>query len=84
MQVGWSILIIYEVERIFFFKRRKEVYRVFEKDVKENVEVSSSDQNYYVEEIKELFKIYEFKRCKDASESMKQQALAEWDGVIYG
>ena len=38
--------------------------------------------NFYIEEVKELFKKYQEQLDKDLREQNKLQALKEWDGVI--
>ena len=88
---GFTELVIYEVKIINIFgklktKTYKEKFKEYEKVIKEFVSISSSDPNYYIEEVKELFKIWEAdEHCKKYGEEIennKKQALAEWDGVI--
>lgn len=50
--------------------------------IKERIDITEDDPNYYIEEIKELFKVYQKELDKEESERNRLKVLEEWDGVI--
>ena len=82
-----TTLCIYEVKTIYKFKVYKKVFSFDEDLIKDFLDIKKihpNNPNYYIEEIKRLFKLWgreiEYKKI----ESSKEQALANWDGVIEG
>ena len=79
-------LSIYEVRKIFKIKTYKEVYCEYEWEVDKYINVPNSSPDYYIEQVKVLFELWEYsmesKRQKKIIEENKRNALAEWDGVI--
>ena len=84
-------LVIYEVKTINIFgklkiKTYKEKFKEYESVIKKIVSILSSNPTYYIEEVKELFKLWEAdeytKKYQEEIKNKKYQALAEWDGVI--
>ena len=89
---SFTELVIYEVKTINIFGKFKirtyqKKFNVYEDVVEEIAKTSKENINYYIEEVKELFEIWEAdEHCKKYGkeiEEQKKQALAEWDGVIY-
>lgn len=86
-------LVIYEVKTNYIFgkikrKTYKEKYRKNEMwvELEKETILSEKDPNYYIKEVKMLFKMWEakLKEKEELEETyrIKEQALAEWDGVI--
>ena len=88
-------MVIYEViegvkfkERVIFkrFKTYKCVYSINEERIDEILYISKNDSNYYVEEIKKLFKLWErsqeYNREVENIRVNKLKALEEWDGYV--
>lgn len=74
------------ISKIFKRKIYKNVYMEREDFIDELTECSRDNPNYYIEQIKTLFKAWEkygsIKKETVTIEENKQKALAEWDGVI--
>ena len=85
-----NYLSIYEVRKTFGIKYFKEICNEHESVVKEILkdvcEISKDDPNYYIEEVKCLFKLMELEiekqKKKETNENTQKKALADWDGVI--
>lgn len=87
----YDSITIYEVKEINIFgikiKRYKEKFSEYEHHIKELIDdILSTDPNYYIEEVKTLFKFWELciKKEKEKQEisRAKIKSLEEWDGVI--
>jgi hypothetical protein len=79
---------IYEVKhfgKIKYYKRR---YTQHEIVVNKFLHISKNASNYYIEQAKVLFELWETEiqenEAEKAAEIKKQKALAEWEGVIEG
>ena len=91
-EVRWSTLFyvdyltIYEIKKIFGIKYRTEIYSEKEDTINKilnNIDKSyKDDPNYYIEEIKCLFRQVEIENDIYKTKSKQKQALKEWDGVI--
>lgn len=94
-EVRWSeewyrnILSIFEVKKIFIFKNYKCKFYTYEDEIIDKVEskgILNNHPNFYIEEIKILFKEWEdFSEEQNKRQSIKvakETALANWNGVI--
>ena len=84
-----EVISIYEKRKLFGITYLKEMYSVYESDLRDYLkskDIYKEDVNYYIEEIKGLFELWEkhleLTYEKDRVEWYKLKALAEWDGVI--
>lgn len=79
-------LTIYEVKRFWKIKFYISRYRTWEVNIEDLVSIPENDPNYYIEEVMELFKLWEAVTQKEKEEKTveinKQKSLAEWNGVI--
>lgn len=79
---------IYEVKHLGKIKYYKIKHIEHERVVNEFLHISKNASNYYIEQAKVLFKLWEtknqVKEDEKAAEIKKQKALAEWEGVIEG
>lgn len=77
---------IYEVKHCFKFKFYKYIYVELERDINKHMTVRDSDPNYYIEQVKTLFKMWEIdKAAKEYSNTIKDNkinALKRWNGII--
>ena len=70
---AWSMELFNDWEQVFCYS---------ESYIKEHINIAEDDPNYYIEEIKELFKVYQKQLDKEETERNKLKALEEWNGVI--
>ena len=84
-----EIISIYEVKQTITSKKYKQVYFSFEDEIKEKLKsdgINEEDSNFYIEEVKLLFKKWKdysqnYNKIQSIREA-KKNALANWDGVI--
>ena len=96
-EVRWKVsrwrdksLCIYEVKTICKFKVYKKVISFGEEYIRkflaDEKRIYSWDPNFYIEEIKMLFYLWEIcieeKNKRDELNLTKEQALKNWDGII--
>ena len=84
---GWfPHIIIYKETTFLNIKIYKEIFSRHEYIVNEYISLSENDPNYYIEQAKTIFKLWEqsetYKNNKELTRQAQQQKLAEWDGVI--
>lgn len=87
---GWfPVITIYKetTSKFLQLKIYKEVYWEYEYNIDQHIKnIQEDDPNYYIEQAKTIFKLWEqdieIKAKSKLIEQNKQQALSEWDGVI--
>ena len=84
-----SVLCIYEVKKIYIFKIYKLKSYAYEREIIDKVEfkgICKSHPDFYIEEIKMLFKDWEEfteeQNKRQLIKAAKENALKEWNGVI--
>jgi hypothetical protein len=82
---GWfPAIMIYKQITLKFLKLKiyKQIYYEHTCDINKHIAIQKSNPNYYIEQIKELFRLYEEDIKQTEIESIKQQTLSNWDGIL--
>ena len=81
-------MMIYEVTKWLFGKKYKLKYSRHEDDITSSLDatIKDDDPDYYIEEVKELFRKWKHELDKETKKEIiktaKEQKLLNWDGII--
>ena len=81
-------IMIYKQITLKFLKLKiyKQIYYEYTCDINKHIAIEKSNPNYYIEQVKTIFYLYEQflenKKQSQQIESIKQQTLSNWDGIL--